>query len=85
MNINIGKWVKNLVTRRQKPKKIERKLAPQLEKRDEYTPHYQPQSLHWIYKHNASQAEKAKKRKASRVKNKMRKANRKINRKGKKS
>jgi len=80
MNVNVGKFLKRLIGRKQSgPTKVVRKVAPQLEPKKHEPRAWTP--TWWIGKHNALQAEKAKQRRANRVKNRMRRKNRKINRK----
>ena len=87
MNVSVGKFVNKLFNRKQNsPKKVVRTMAPQLVKKKEEKSLYDTRgSEKHIAKHNAKQAEKAKKRRAERVKNSLRKKNRRTNAKGGKS
>ena len=83
MNVSVGKFFSKMFSRKQSaPTKVERKVAPQLERKEDYTPPSKWRSWKWIGKHNALQAEKAKKRLKGRKKNRVQKKNRRINREG---
>jgi len=80
MNRNLGKFFKKLFNRKKEVKSETVQVKPKARKVNPFK--RGPRSTKWIGKHNALQAEKAKKRRKNRKKTRVQKANRIANRKG---